>query len=173
MKMLTGRHTSHSPSRLLQGHQSPNRVIKLRMLGNMVSFIDRLIDGLIWVQKKKRREPDTIFAAMNAVPWLLSLVQERAAGLAIVRAAGRCGLARTLTFWSGWNILRPSALITRRGSHVKGDILPGVRSAVSGHSLTLRKELNLKTKESQDGYSRGFIPHYARHDRRSILPSGL
>jgi hypothetical protein len=36
-------------------------------------------------------------------------------------------------------MLRPFAFITHQGSHVKGDILPGVGSVASGHSLTFPK----------------------------------
>jgi len=67
----------------------------------MVSFIDRLIYGLMWLPKRKRREPDIIFDATSAVLWLLSLLQGTAVGLATARAVGRCGLAQTLTFWRG------------------------------------------------------------------------
>ena len=67
----------------------------------MVSFIDRFIYSLIWLAKRKRREPDITFDATSAGPWLLSLLQGTAVGLATARAAGRCGLAQTLTFWRG------------------------------------------------------------------------
>jgi len=62
------------------------------------SFIDRLIYGLIWLAKRKRRELNIIFDATSAVLWLLFLLQGAAVGLATARAAGRCGLAQTLTF---------------------------------------------------------------------------
>jgi hypothetical protein len=64
----------------------------------VVSFIDRLIYGLIWLAKRKRRKPDIIFDATSAAPQLLSLLQGTAGGSVIARAVGRCGLARTLTF---------------------------------------------------------------------------
>jgi len=67
----------------------------------MVSFIDRLIYSLIWLAKRKRREPDIIFDATSVGPWLLSLLQGTAVGSATARAAGRYGLAQTLTFWRG------------------------------------------------------------------------
>jgi len=37
-------------------------------------------------------------------------------------------------------MLRPFAFITRQGSRVKADILPGVRSVASGHSLMFPKK---------------------------------
>jgi len=67
----------------------------------MISFMDRLIYGLIWLAKRKRREPNIIFAATSARPWLLSSLRGAAVGLATARAVGRCGLAQTLTFWRG------------------------------------------------------------------------
>jgi len=43
-------------------------------------------------------------------------------------------------------MLRPFAFITHQGSHVKGDIPPGVGSVALGHSLTFPKNRALKTK---------------------------
>ncbi len=68
------------------------------MLQYSVSFIDGLIGCLIWL-KRKRSELNTSLYVMNAVPRLLSLLQGKADGTAIVPAAVRCGLAQTLTFW--------------------------------------------------------------------------
>jgi len=52
-------------------------------------------------------------------------------------------------------MLRPFAFITRQGSRVKGDILPGVRSVASGHSLTFPKKLDPKMKVCPDECSTG------------------
>jgi len=46
-------------------------------------------------------------------------------------------------------MLRPFAFITRQGSRVKGDILPGVGSVASGHSLTFPKKRAPKMKVCQ------------------------
>jgi len=45
-------------------------------------------------------------------------------------------------------MLRPFAFITRQGSRVRGDILPGVGSVASGHSLTFPKKRIPKMKVS-------------------------
>jgi len=52
-------------------------------------------------------------------------------------------------------MLRPFASITRRGRHVRGDILPGVGSVASGHSLTFPKNRAYKMKVCPDECSRG------------------
>ena len=52
-------------------------------------------------------------------------------------------------------MLRPFASITRQGSRVKGDILPGVGSVASGHSLTFPKKRAHKMKVYPDECSRG------------------
>ncbi|MBA7659278.1 hypothetical protein ES703_67255 [subsurface metagenome] len=52
-------------------------------------------------------------------------------------------------------MLRPFAFITHQGSHVKGDILLGVGSAASGHSLTFPKKRVPKIKVCPDEYSTG------------------
>jgi hypothetical protein len=52
-------------------------------------------------------------------------------------------------------MLRPFAFITHQGSRVRGDILPGVGSAASGHSLTFPKKQAPKMKVCPDEYSTG------------------
>jgi len=52
-------------------------------------------------------------------------------------------------------MLRPFVFITRQGSRVKGDILPGVRSVASGHSLTFPKKHLPKMKACLDKCSTG------------------
>jgi hypothetical protein len=52
-------------------------------------------------------------------------------------------------------MLRPFAFITHQGNHVKGDILPGVGSVASGHSLTFPKKRAPKMQVSPDECSRG------------------
>jgi hypothetical protein len=52
-------------------------------------------------------------------------------------------------------MLRPFAFITHQGSHVKGDILPGVGSVASGHSLTFPKKRDPKMKVSPHECSTG------------------
>ena len=52
-------------------------------------------------------------------------------------------------------MLRPFASITRQGSRVKGDILLGVGSVASGHSLTFPKKRAPKMKVCPDECSRG------------------
>ena len=57
-------------------------------------------------------------------------------------------------------MLRPFASITRQGSRVKGDILPGVGSVASGHSLMFPKKRVPKMKVSADECSTG---HWAEN----------
>ncbi len=57
-------------------------------------------------------------------------------------------------------MLRPFAFITHQGSRVKGDILPGVGSVASGHSLTFPKKRDPKVKVCPDEYSTG---HWAEN----------
>jgi hypothetical protein len=52
-------------------------------------------------------------------------------------------------------MVRPFAFISRQGSHVKGDILPGVGSVASGHSLMFPKKRVPKIKVSVDECSTG------------------
>ncbi len=52
-------------------------------------------------------------------------------------------------------MLRPFAFITHQGSRVKGDILPGVGSVASGHSLMFPKKRNPKMKVSPHECSTG------------------
>jgi hypothetical protein len=60
-------------------------------------------------------------------------------------------------------MLRRFASITRQGSRVKADILPGVRSVASGHSLMFPRKRHPKVKVSPDQYSTG---HWAANGRR-------
>jgi len=57
-------------------------------------------------------------------------------------------------------MLRPFASITRQGSRVKGDILPGVGSVASGHSLMFPKNRVPKMKVSADECS---TDHWAKN----------
>jgi len=57
-------------------------------------------------------------------------------------------------------MLRPFAFITRQGSRVRGDILPGVGFVASGHSLTFPKKRAHKMKVSPDECSTG---HWAKN----------
>ena len=50
---------------------------------------------------------------------------------------------------------RAFAFITRQGSRVKGDILPGVGSVASGHSLMFPKKRNPKMEASPRECSTG------------------
>jgi len=59
-------------------------------------------------------------------------------------------------------MLRPFAFITRQGSRVKGDILPGVGSVASGHSLTFPKKRAHKMKVCLDECSTG---HWAQNGK--------
>jgi len=52
-------------------------------------------------------------------------------------------------------MLRRFASITRQGSRVKADILPGVRSVASGHSLMFPRKQDPKVKVCPDQYSTG------------------
>ena len=52
-------------------------------------------------------------------------------------------------------MLRPLASINRQGSRVKGDILPGVGSVASGHSLMFPKKRDPKMKVSPHECSTG------------------
>jgi len=52
-------------------------------------------------------------------------------------------------------MLRPFAFITRQGSRVRGDILPGVGFVASGHFLTFPKKRAHKMKVCPDECSRG------------------
>jgi hypothetical protein len=52
-------------------------------------------------------------------------------------------------------MLRRFASITRQGSRVKADILPGVRSVASGHSLMFPRKRHPKVKVSPDQHSTG------------------
>lgn len=62
-------------------------------------------------------------------------------------------------------MLRPFASITHQGSHVKGDILPGVRSVASGHSLTFPKKRAHKMKVSADECP---TEHWAKKDNMRL-----
>ena len=53
-------------------------------------------------------------------------------------------------------MLRPFAFITHQGSHVKGDILLGVRSVASGHSLMFPRKRDPKVKVCPDEYSKRY-----------------
>ncbi len=55
-------------------------------------------------------------------------------------------------------MLRPFAFITHQGSHVKGDILPGVGSVASGHSLTFPKKRPPKMKACQMNAQQVTVP---------------
>ena len=67
-------------------------------------------------------------------------------------------------------MLRPFAFITRQGSRVKGDILPGVRSVASGHSLTFPKKLNPKMKACPDECSTG---HWAKNGNTRVTKADV
>jgi len=83
-------------------------------------------------------------------------------------------------------MLRPFAFITRQGSHVKGDILPGVGSVASGHSLTFPKKRAPKMKVRQTNAQQvtglkmvtlriikvdvgGTVSEFFAHGRRSVV----
>jgi len=48
-------------------------------------------------------------------------------------------------------MLRPFAFIIPQGSHVKVDILPGVRSVASGHSLMFPRKPETPCSQNLDG----------------------
>ena len=59
-------------------------------------------------------------------------------------------------------MLRPFASITRQGSRVKGDILPGVGSAASGRSLTFPKKRAHKNESLP-------VFKFSAYGRRSVV----